>query len=113
MTKSNPIPRVEIGTAFRSDTQHQKFVGLTGTPGRDIQLGIEGTRTPLVALDPLPVGWQQWQADHILDLGMLTYIAKQNAPSGIIEDDWQKITDAIIGNEDASPRRYRLMRSCL
>jgi len=30
-------------------------------------------------------------------------IAKQSAPSFIDKDDWQTITDPIIGDEDVSP----------
>ena len=102
-TNSTLILGVEVGKAFRDSGNQQKFVGLTGTYGRDKQLGIQGTRTPFPVPDPLPVGWRTWQADHIVDLGFFVTIAKQSVPKDINKDDWQKITDAIIGDEDASP----------
>lgn len=97
---------VEIGQAFRASGNDQKFAGLTGIPGRNNQLGIEGTRTPFPVPDPLPDGWRTWQADHIVDLGLFVTIAKQSVPDGINKDDWQKITDAIVGDEDASPSSF-------
>ncbi|KAK4694119.1 hypothetical protein P7C71_g3414, partial [Lecanoromycetidae sp. Uapishka_2] len=98
--RSVGIDGVAVGKAFRDATSGQKYVGLTGTYGKTQQLGIEGTKTPFVEPNPKPDGYQTWQADHILDLGLLVNIATQNTPNGINEDSWQKITDAVIGDED-------------
>lgn len=112
MTNSTLILGVDIGKAFRDNKSEQKFVGLTGNYGKSNQLGIEGTKTPFPVPDPLPDGFRSWQADHIVDLGYFVTIAKQSVPDGIKEDDWQKATDAIIGDEDASPSSIQNKLDC-
>lgn len=43
--------------------------------------------------------WEQWQADHVCDLGIYTDIARGDTPKGIKEAAWTTVQDAILGEE--------------
>ena len=41
--------------------------------------------------------WEQWQADHVCDLGIFTAIAGGDTPPGIKEAAWTTVQDAVFG----------------
>lgn len=95
-----------LGTEVREgflNSDNKKFIGLTGTFGKDKQLGMLETTEEFVVPIPRPRGYKPWQADHVQDLGLYTAIASQDAPVNIAAKDWQTIKDAILGEEDACP----------
>lgn len=95
-----------LGTEVRKgflDSGNQKFIGLTGTLGKDNQLGMSEATNEFVKPSPRPNDWRKWQADHVQDLGLYATIARQGAPAGIAAKDWQTIQDAILGEDDACP----------
>lgn len=86
---------------------NKKFIGLTGTLGKDNQLGVSEATKEFLEPSPRPNDSKKWQADHVQDLGLYTTIARRGGPADIGPKDWQTIQDAILGEADACPSTKR------
>lgn len=90
----------EVRAGFVASS-NQKYLGTTPETklNRDSQISMIEDTSPTPAPNPKPRGWKSWQADHVLDLGIFTTLAAQERPDGIVEDTWQTVKDAILGEE--------------
>lgn len=97
-----------IGQAVRDaynapgNMANRRFIGTTGPLGKTNQLGLLETPNEFIK-PPRAKNYKNWQADHVLDLGFWTTIAKKDTPAGIQDDTWVTVQDAILGEKEVCP----------
>ena len=91
----------EVRTGFLA-SKNQKHLGTTPETklNKNSQISMIEDSSPIPPPSPKPKGYKSWQADHVLDLGILTTIAAQELPDGIQAGTWETVKDAILGEED-------------
>ncbi len=83
--------------AFEADAE-RKWIILSGTLGKDNQIGIKEIDNAPPVPKPKPRNYKSWQADHVNDLGIYTTIANSEKPDRIDQDTWDTMKNAILGD---------------